>query len=118
MTCPDRRLSIESRLLVGRPRSELSQSEAESLVQALAESAALADRALPARGGSLTRRLLEHLGPVSADVSSTSMSTGRPIVSARSIPVGSGFPSMSRVPVDHTVSGSSILGSCRTVDSS
>lgn len=54
--------------------SELDRDEAESLERAVVQLASMADRVLPPRSSPLTRRLVEHLGDVDEDVSSTSMS--------------------------------------------
>jgi hypothetical protein len=54
--------------------SELSRDEAESFVKAVVQLASMADRVLPPRSSPLTARLVEHLGGVADDVSSTSMS--------------------------------------------
>lgn len=54
--------------------TELSREQAEAFVSAVSQLAAMADRALPRRRSPLTARLVEHLGGVADDVSSTSMS--------------------------------------------
>lgn len=54
--------------------ADLSRDEMESLVRAVVDLASMADRALPKRAAPLAARLTEHLGPVDADLPSTSMS--------------------------------------------
>ena len=54
--------------------AELSREEAEAPVKAVVQLASMADRVLPPRSSPLTARLLEYLGGVGDDVSSTSMS--------------------------------------------
>ncbi|MEM9515776.1 MAG: ATP-binding protein [Actinomycetota bacterium] len=54
--------------------AELSQDQAEQFVGAVVQLASMADRVLPKHESTLTRRLREHLGDISDDVSSTSIS--------------------------------------------
>lgn len=54
--------------------TELSHEEAAGLVRSIVQLASMADRVLPPRSSPLSARLVEHLGGVGEDVSSTSMS--------------------------------------------